>query len=82
MKAPDGRRIMIAWMQAWSNSKFVPDGSKVFWTDDSSRELTLKDNRLIQKPVRELEAYRSGRICHEKVKITEETYYLKEFPDV
>ena len=73
MKAPDGRRIMIAWMQAWSNSKFVPDGVKYFGQMTVPRELTLKDNRLIQKPVRELEAYRSGRICHEKVKITEET---------
>lgn len=64
---------MIAWMQAWSNSKFVPDGVKYFGQMTVPRELTLKDNRLIQKPVRELEAYRSGRICHEKVKITEET---------
>ena len=55
---------------AWSNSKFVPDGVKYFGQMTVPRELTLKDNRLIQKPVRELEAYRSGRICHEKVKIT------------
>ena len=73
MKAPDGRRIMIAWMQAWSNSKFVPDGVKYFGQMTVPRELTLKDNRLIQKPVREIEAYRSNRVCHEKVKITEET---------
>ena len=54
MKAPDGRRIMVAWMQAWSNSKFVPDGVKYFGQMTVPRELTLKDNRLIQKPVRSL----------------------------
>lgn len=30
MQTPDGRRVMIAWMQAWPNSKFVPDGVKYF----------------------------------------------------
>ena len=27
---PDGRRVMIGWMQAWSNSKFVPPNVNYF----------------------------------------------------
>ena len=73
MKAPDGRRIMIAWMQAWSNSKFVPEGVKYFGQMTVPRELSLKNGKLIQKPVRELENFRGEKIIHENVKVSEET---------
>lgn len=73
MKAPDGRRIMIAWMQAWSTSKFVPKGQKYFGQMTVPRELSLKEGKMIQKPVRELEAFRGQKVLHENIKISQET---------
>lgn len=58
LKTPDGRRVMIAWMSMW-------DRTLVTASDGYSgamilpRELTVKDNKLYQQPVREIERYRS-----------------------
>ena len=73
LEAPDGRRIMIAWMQSWSNSKFPPKGFGYFGQMTVPRELSFVDGKLIQKPVRELEAYRGTGVRHEEVVISEET---------
>ena len=73
MLTPDGRRVMIAWMQAWPNSKFVPDGVKYFGQMTVPREINYRNGKLIQQPVRELENYRGERVLHENVEITEET---------
>ena len=73
MQTPDGRRVMIAWMQAWPNSKFVPDGVKYFGQMTVPREINYRNGKLIQQPVRELENYRGERVLHENVEITEET---------
>jgi len=60
--APDGRRIMIGWMQNWDTCPLM-NTSEQPWFGQMSlpRELTLRNGRLFQQPVRELEAYRSGR---------------------
>ena len=55
MLTPDGRRVMIAWMQAWPNSKFVPDGVKYFGQMTVPREINYRNGKLIQQPVREIE---------------------------
>lgn len=73
MKTPDGRRVMVAWMQAWSNSKFVPRGVKYFGQLTVPRELSFREGKLIQKPVRELETYRRDRVCYDQVEISGET---------
>ncbi len=73
MLTPDGRRVMIAWMQAWSNSKFVPRDVKYFGQMTVPRELSFREGKLIQKPVRELEEYRSNPVRYEQTEITEET---------
>lgn len=50
----DGRRIMIAWMQAWEN--FIkPVDQKWHGMMTFPRELRLRDGKLVQAPVRELE---------------------------
>lgn len=58
--APDGRRIMVAWMQSWENSFKRQGGDPRGWRGMMTlpRELSVKDGRLIQTPVRELLAYR------------------------
>lgn len=66
---PDGRRVMIGWMQAWSNSKFVPPGVKYFGQMTVPRELHIRDGKLIQTPIREILNYRGERILHENVTV-------------
>jgi beta-fructofuranosidase len=62
--SPDGRRIMIAWMQAWENSHSMRRDGGRGWVGMTTlpRELTVKDGRLIQTPVRELEACRRNPV--------------------
>lgn len=52
--APDGRRIMIAWLQAWE-SYITPKNHNWSGMMTMPRELVFKNNRLIQRPVREYE---------------------------
>ena len=54
--APDGRRVMIAWMKNWDND-LTPDGFAWSGFMTIPRELSLKDGKLYQQPVRELERY-------------------------
>lgn len=61
--APDGRRIMIAWMQNWDTCD--QNGAKErkwFGQMTLPRELSIKGGRLYQRPIRELEAYRSNKV--------------------
>ena len=62
LAAPDGRRIMIAWMQSWESSKFVPDGAQWYGMLTLPREIRIRNGRLLQQPVRELEQYRRGLV--------------------
>ncbi len=57
LKTRDGRIVMIAWMQMWQ--RFFPT-AKHGWAGSMTlpRELTLRDGRLFQSPVREIERYR------------------------
>ncbi|MDE7030297.1 MAG: glycoside hydrolase family 32 protein [Lachnospiraceae bacterium] len=67
---PDGRRVMIGWMQNWDTCSLrAPDAP---WMGQMSlpRELSIKDGRLYQTPVRELEALRCNRTVHEKVPVS------------
>ena len=69
--APDGRRIMIGWMQNWDTCNLhTPDQP---WLGQMSlpRELSVKNGRLYQKPVRELEALRGEEVRHENVAFTD-----------
>lgn len=65
LKTTDGRRVMIAWMSMWDRTPVTaPDG----WTGAMTlpRELSVKDNRLYQSPVREIEKYR--RVHYHEIK--------------
>jgi len=74
MSAPDGRRIMIAWMQNWDTSNQSERyGRKWFGQMTLPRELTIKNGRLYQQPVRELELYRSNKVTHTNVAFCGET---------
>lgn len=72
LAAPDGRRIMIAWMQNWDACGGQPDASKWFGQMTIPRELVFRDGRVIQNPVRELGNYHGHRVAYDNVPVQEE----------
>ena len=66
---PDGRRVMIGWMQNWDTCNLRTPSIPWFGQMSLPRELFLKDGRLYQRPVRELEALRGEMIAFEHVAI-------------
>ncbi len=67
---PDGRRVMIGWMQNWdtcSNMR-IPDEP---WFGQMSlpRELRVRDGILYQAPLRELEQLRGEKVEYRRVEI-------------
>lgn len=72
MQSPDGRRILIGWMQSWENPIY-PTESNWVGMMTIPRELTLKDQRLYQSPVREIENYYTKSIDVERCCIESET---------
>jgi beta-fructofuranosidase len=52
--APDGRRIMIGWMENWEACGGRPRRHKWFGRMSLPREISVKNGRLYQMPVREL----------------------------
>lgn len=65
--APDGRRIMIGWMQNWDTCNLHSPEKPWFGQMSIPRELSVRDGRLIQRPVRELEDFRQNRISYKHV---------------
>ncbi len=60
MNMPDGRVVMTAWMQMWDRAfPTAADG----WTGSMilPRELSFRNGRLYQAPVREIENYRQNK---------------------
>lgn len=70
--APDGRRIMIAWMQNWSTVNAKPFHCRWFGQMTLPRELSIREGRLCQQPVRELEACRGQRVFHQNIPVSGE----------
>ena len=74
MKAPDGRRIMIAWMQDPSTANLhAKEDFRIFGQMTVPRELRLRNDRLIQWPVREIEDCRSGQTVSASLDLDSET---------
>lgn len=58
--APDGRRIMIAWMDMWEQPYPTAQlGHGWAGAMTLPRELSLKNGRIVSQPIRELQAYRT-----------------------
>ena len=75
---PDGRRVMIGWMQNWDTIEFrAPHGK---WQGQMSlpRELSVRNGRLYQAPIRELLAMRENKVEHMDVCLQGEM----NFPDI
>ena len=67
---PDGRTVMTAWLQMWDRTlPTQADG----WAGAMilPRELSYKNGRLYQSPVREIEKYRKNRVEAKNLALTE-----------
>lgn len=69
--APDGRRLLIAWMQSWESAHSQPNGIKWFGMMTIPRELSIRNGRLIQIPIRELENCRANYVSYCDVYVQE-----------
>lgn len=65
----DGRRVMIAWMQNWATISGKPNHCRWFGQMTLPRELSIKNGRLYQNPVRELENYRGQFVAHHNIPV-------------
>ncbi len=72
LEAKDGRRIMIAWMQNWSTALCEFDDHFYCGQMTLPRELTIRNNRIYQNPVRELDHYRGEKTVYSNVLVMEE----------
>jgi len=71
---PDGRRVMIGWMQNWDTCKLTGyEERKWFGQMSLPRELSIRDGRLYQQPIRELSLYRNRMVEYKDVRFSGET---------
>ena len=76
MQAPDGRRIMIGWMDNWETCKEAPRRHPWYAQMSVPRELFLREGRLCQRPVREMETLWQDTILQEATVAQEEISLL------
>ena len=69
--APDGRRIMIGWMQNWGTCSLRTPEEPWFGQMSIPRELSVKNGRLYQRPVRELDEMRCNKVEHLNVSFSD-----------
>lgn len=74
---PDGRRVMIGWMQNWDTSMPHSPYQKWFGQMSLPRELSVKNGRLYQKPVRELYGMRKNKVEYSGVTLENDTIHLE-----
>lgn len=72
MLAPDGRRILIGWMQNLASVNQHSEDEPYFGQLTIPRELTIRNNRLIQCPVRELDACRENLVSYRDLVVSGE----------
>nr|WP_300768426.1 glycoside hydrolase family 32 protein [uncultured Acetatifactor sp.] len=73
---PDGRRVMIGWMQNWDTCNMRSQPKTWFGQMSLPRELSVREGRLYQKPVRELEELRRNKVEYHGVKVAGEALRL------
>ncbi len=67
---PDGRRVMIGWMQNWDTCKVTGYEERPWFGQMSlPRELSIRNGRLYQQPIRELKQCRSRRVEYNNVPV-------------
>lgn len=66
---PDGRRVMIGWMQNWDTCNLHTKSVSWFGQMSLPRELRIQNGILYQTPVRELEALRRDKVEYGRVTV-------------
>ena len=66
---PDGRRVMIGWMQNWDTCNLHTRSVPWFGQMSLPRELSVRNGILYQQPIRELEDYRGEEIGYKSVTV-------------
>lgn len=76
VQTPDGRRVMIGWLQNWDtcNQHFLH--SPWFGQMSLPRELSVRNGILYQRPIRELEALRGEKQCFDGLRLENEVRTL------
>jgi beta-fructofuranosidase len=64
--SPDGRRIMIGWMQNWDTCNLRTKSTSWFGQMSLPRELSVRNGVLYQTPIRELDSLRRNRVSYEQ----------------
>ena len=70
LQTADGRRVMVGWMQSW-DAKLANEFCNWSGMMTLPRELILKEGKIYQNPVRELELYRKNKIEYLGERISE-----------
>ena len=64
---PDGRRVMIGWMQNWDTCNLHTAPVPWFGQMSLPRELSVRNGILYQQPLRELEGLRKLHVSHREI---------------
>ncbi len=64
---PDGRRVMIGWMQNWDTCDLRTQDVLWFGQMSLPRELSVENGRLYQRPIKELDSMRSNKVVYKDV---------------
>lgn len=70
VKTTDGRRVMIGWMQNWDACGERNPKQKWFGQMTLPRELTIRDGRILQMPIRELASFRKHPVKAEDLPVS------------
>ncbi len=73
---PDGRRVMIGWMQNWDTCNLHTKSTPWFGQMSLPRELHVKDGILYQTPIRELEAMRRNKVEYDHITVENDEIVL------
>ena len=73
LESEDGRRIMIGWMQNWDTIKYTR--TDIPWLGQMTipRELSIRDGRICQRPIREFDSLRNGKTEYRNLHLSDRT---------
>ncbi len=74
---PDGRRVMIGWMQNWDTCNLHTSSVPWFGQMSLPRELSIRDGILYQQPLRELESLRKRNVVYRDVHLVDREIRLE-----
>lgn len=71
MLTPDGRRVMIGWMQNWDTCNMRSQPKSWFGQMSLPRELSYRNGRLYQNPIREFNELRRDKVEYKDVSVND-----------